>query len=89
MSLVLCATRVSGQRVDFFFFLHFDLCVSELFDSIETHFSFENFREREARNAREQSERDVSVKRETRASKASEMRARSPRERSDRVAPQG
>ena len=43
---VVRAQRVSGQRVKFF--LHFDLCVSEHFELIETHFFFENFREREA-----------------------------------------
>ena len=47
--------------------------VSEHFKSIETHFFFfENFREREAQNAREQSERDARAKREARGSEATE-----------------
>ena len=60
----------NGSKGAKFFFAF--LRVSEHFESIETHFFFKNFRERE-----------------TRASEASEMRARSPREQSDRVAPQG
>ena len=34
------------------------LCVSDHFESIETHFFFENFREREARNVRERNNRE-------------------------------
>ena len=67
--------RNGSKRVKFFFFAF--LRVSEHFESIETHFFFENFREREARNAR--------VEKRVRC----ERKARSPRERSDRVAPQG
>ena len=47
-----------GKR--FFFFIAF-LCVSEHFESIETHFFFKNFRKRLAQNARKWSEQDVSV----------------------------
>ena len=54
--LKLCA-RVKGVKKFFAF-----LCVSEHFESIETRFFFfENFREREAQNARERSEQDASV----------------------------
>ena len=45
-----------SQR-DFFAFL----CVSEHFESIETHFFFIKFGERKAQNACEQSEQDASV----------------------------
>ena len=46
--------RVMGQRGK--------KCVSEHFESIETHFFFNIFREREAQNARERSEQDASEK---------------------------
>ena len=60
--LGLCATvearNGSKGYKNFFAFL----CVSEHFESIETHlFFFENFREREAQNACERSEHDASM----------------------------
>ena len=52
------------------------LCVLEHFKSIETHFSFENFYEREARNALEWSKQEAtenaSAKHEAWGSKATE-----------------
>ena len=55
-----CATHEARQRGKKIFFAF--LCVLDHFESIETHFFFENFREREARNAHERSERDASAK---------------------------
>ena len=62
MGFALRAKRVMSHRSKKFVVVL--LCVSEHFESIETNFFFENFREREARNVREQTERDVSTKRE-------------------------
>ena len=65
--------RNGSKRVKKNFFFFAFLRVSEHFESIETHFFFfENFREREAQNAREQSERDASAKRKARGSEATE-----------------
>ena len=55
---MLRAKRVIGQRGKFFFAF---LCVSEHFESIETHFFFENVYERKVQNACERSEQDASV----------------------------
>ena len=57
-----------NEQTIFFAFLR----VSEHFESIETHFFFENFCESEARNARERSELDASAKREARGSEATD-----------------
>ena len=70
------AKRVMGQRGKKFLFFFAFLRVSEHFDLIETHFFFQKF------------SLALSAKR-ARAKRASEMQARSLRERSDRVAPQG
>ena len=59
LGFVLRAKRVIGQKVNFFFFAF--LCVSEHFESIETHFFFENFCEHEAQNARERSKQHASA----------------------------
>ena len=61
MLLGLCALWVKGVK-KFFFFLHFYAFQSILIRLRHTFF-FENFREREAQNARERSEQDASAKR--------------------------